>query len=856
MKNQHVFRLALYGVPSSGKTCILSALSLPRVPHPDGLTCFWIENVPGHELPEGKSDKWNTEDPYHRGWKWLNEQRDQLRMGKLPLANKNEDDVMRFRFAFGAPNRGTRYVELLDYSGELITASASELAKNLRDHMRTLDGLLVLAEVPRAKPGDTPHVEDLEKLKGAFLLLTNERAAGPQVDWPIALLFNKWDRRPEYAQNENASLSELVNAFLNQTPPPPHASLVDTLRNAVGAENIRCFPVSAFGAHRILNDGAEVPVFNGLELKSFRLEDGFVWVMDRCDELEVMRFEHAAACASWYKSWQIPLGKPDAREDGYSSAVARWFFGVSPWAGICNGWKLLRRLSEKSDLHHQTGLALRTIRLKLLSQIAVFVVFLFLLISGARTTVDSVRFRSVLATKANPSATAVQLQTAESWLEGYFKSPDPFRWLSRAIVLDRKAASSLLTDLRTVRDENLWKAVTDATDPQTKVILAREYLKAFPTQGLHWHEAQHLDAEATRQEWHDRNKNYLDELALKIDTVRVDANTDLAEIHSLSEAIAGLPHPEALTDEMKEQQQVLRGRIARKQQQIEEALRQMAWIEFRQRYLSLMHNKNIKDAAAALVTRTPKDPPLKDLIADFSERAPRIFVEEFNEAMKFCSWGRARDVVNLCEDPNVKILLPAATTKELRGLVRTIDEAEDQHLYSQIVKNRPQCADQVSAYLSSAPLKTMEREVQRYQQWLNTQIDVLNLTLHLKEIRWHEKYSNYYDNNVLIKLQGQPFVQAQQISSISNASSRDICACKFSARLDETITIEVSIEAMYDGFLWFNSKIRTENSWTGTPRELMRGKTIDLHGNGFTNKVSLVATGVPPEPELPQWTTR
>lgn len=189
--DSHVYRLALYGVRSSGKTCILSALTLPRVAHPRAYSCQWIESVPGHPLPAGAPDTWTTEDPYHVGWRWLQAQRERLRRGELPVPNPNRADAMRFLFDFGSRDRGTRHIELIDYSGELLTASASELARRLRDHMRLCDGLLILAEVPYPGRDSSLLAEDLEKLQGAFRLLLNERDSGPRQPWPIALLFNK-----------------------------------------------------------------------------------------------------------------------------------------------------------------------------------------------------------------------------------------------------------------------------------------------------------------------------------------------------------------------------------------------------------------------------------------------------------------------------------------------------------------------------------------------------------------------------------------------------------------------------------------------------------------------------------------
>lgn len=856
--DQPVFRLALYGMRSSGKTCMLSALSLPRIPHPDNLSCTWIESVPGHQLPSGDPDNWKTDDPFHIGWKWLHEQRNRLRRGTLPPPNPNRDDAMRFLFAFGAPNRGTRHVELLDYSGELITASASELAAQLGNHMRACDGLLVLAEVPSLGHDHVLFAEDLEKLKGAFLLLLKERYAGPQSDWPIALLINKWDRRANHTENGQGSPSELVDTFLNQDPPPPHASLMHTLCNAVGEDNVQCFPVSAFGAHQLCSDGAEVPLLEGALLRSRRLEDGFVWVMERCDNLRVERLEQDAGAASWYAFWQTPFGRSGASDDHHSSPGGQWVRGVSPWAGVTAGWKLRRRFSKKSDLRGRIVRALRTLSLKFASQVGLFLLLLLSLISGAQTAIDGVQYRTVLATKANPSATSSQLQSAETWLEEYFKAPGYLRWLSHAIVLGRSESSTLLVELRTSRDEKLWKAVTEAGDPQTKLLLAREYLKAFPTNGLWSHEAMSLDAEAIRQKMHVRNQDYLNDLKLKTDAVRVDATTDLAELHNLAEEISQLPHSDASSEELATQQQDLRTRIAAKQQQIAEAARQAAWEKFRQTYFSLMHNKNVRDAARELNSRTPQEAELRALVDDFSKRAPSTIREKVSDALKHRSWQPARESAALCSDPNVESRLSVADIKELRKLGLMVDESEDQDLYSQIVRNAPQCADQVNAYLSRAPLKTMKGEVAQYQRWLAKMTGPLGLTLALSGIQWHEDYwswrVNYY-NDVTVQLRGKPFLTAPGVLSKPNTRSATLGAELLNADLNETITIDVTVVAKY-GWVASSTTSGGSGSWTGTPNQLRSGVTIDLNGAGFTNKATFSITGIPTEPKLPAWTRR
>jgi hypothetical protein len=40
-KPKKVYRLAVYGLSASGKTCVPAALAMPRHSHPLGHTCTW-----------------------------------------------------------------------------------------------------------------------------------------------------------------------------------------------------------------------------------------------------------------------------------------------------------------------------------------------------------------------------------------------------------------------------------------------------------------------------------------------------------------------------------------------------------------------------------------------------------------------------------------------------------------------------------------------------------------------------------------------------------------------------------------------------------------------------------------------
>lgn len=854
---QQVYRLALYGVRSSGKTCILSALSLPRIAHPDGLSCSWIESVRGHDLPSGDPSRWTTDDPYHVGWKWLNEQRNRLKQGELPAPNPNREDAMRFRFDFGSPDHGVRHVELIDYSGELITATASELAAKLRDHMRTHDGLLILAEVPYPGRDQAPLTDDLEKLKGAFLRLMEERSFGPKTDWPIAILFNKWDRRSDGDRDGSGVAKDLIGGFLAQTPAPPHRSLIDTITNAVGSNNTRCFSVSAFGSHRISSDGAEIPQLNGEMLNSYRLEDGFVWVAERHDELLVERLENAAGAASWWAFWQLLFGRSGSVVGNEPAAWTQWLRGISPCAGVSAAWKLRRCLPTNGDLTARTNIALRRFGMKLVSQFVLGVLAMLVLLVGIETSFDGIHYRDVLAMRDDPAAQPEQLQRGEEWLRSYFVSPSFRHQLSCLTILDRSKAADLLAKFRTRRDEALWETVDKADAPQTRLILVRKYLDAFPS-GLHHTDALTFVAISDRQQNQVRNEDHLKQVQLKIDAVQATTATQLDVLHQLGEQIGNLPYPDVSSETIVGEQQRLRNLIADKQLLISEAVRQADWDKFKQNYFSLMRNNDVADAARELELRTPKEASLAQLVGEFAAQAPSMIRKKVHDAVKDRSWQVARNSARLAVDPNVVRLLRPDEIKKLQTLGEEVDEAEDRDLYGQIVKYKPQCADQLDAYLNRAPLKTMNAEVVAYKKFVDQMKGTLELTLDLTSIEWHENYwawrVNYY-NDVTVQVKGEPLITQTGIQSAPTSRSAQIGSGTFRAGLNETITLDVSVVAKY-GWISTASMSGGGGQWTGTPNQLRQGLTIPLNGDGFSNKATFSLMGVPPEPPLPEWKRR
>ncbi len=720
--------------------------------------------------------------------------------------------------------------------------------------MQECDGLLVLAEIPHANRDHEPLVDDLQKLTSAFSELLNERGTSPRQEWPIALLLNKWDRRSQDVKIARSDSDALIKGFIEQSPPPSHASLLNTIRNAVGEENVKCFPVSAFGSHQILPDGTEVPQVTDGRLQSFGLEDGFNWCAHQADSLRVQGLKDAEANASWWAFPQMVIGLSDSAYRSEKSPWKRWIRGVSVRCGIFDTWEQLGRSPKDTDLHKRATNVLARFGLKFATQITTFLLVGISAVLLIESTIDGITYRGISSSQNNPAATAEELRKGEEWLDEYFRSPSYRHLLSHRFILDRAGAYTLLVDLRTRRDNSLWKTVSDAANQQTKVSLARNYLVEFES-GLHSPEAKTLVADADREEQDLKNREFLQQLTIKLDAIEPKADAPLSVLHGLSEKLSSIPYPESRSQSTKDRQAALRNAIAEKQRKIIEAQGDMEWVKFEHSYVTAMQSNNVPLAAEYLSKRTPRDTQLDGLINDFAERAPAIVSERVRGHVKNRSWQQARELTRVASDPNVVMLLEASQRNTIADLVTEINEAEDKDLYSQIVRYKPQCADQVSAYLSRAPLKTMQEQVEAYRDYLKIKQAPIDMELSLSNLQWHDRYYgnvyNYY-NDVTVLVKGLPLITATGIASKRNDRSAQVGSGTLRAQLNETVTIDVSVVAKY-GVAWTSTTSGGSGSWTGTPSQLQSGVTIDLNGKGFTNKATFNLSGLPSEPRLPEW---
>jgi hypothetical protein len=850
--DKNIYKFALFGIKSSGKTCILSVLALPRVSNPKGFTCTWIEHVPGHEISTNSAETINAEDPFVVGAKWLKESKELLKKGDLP-APTEITNIMRFLFEFSSKENGSISVELIDYSGELLVTRA-DTATKLKQIMRDCDGLLVLAEVPKpdSESGDLAY--GLDDLSKAFATLAKERESGPKQEWPIALLFNKWDRRLDGKEAVTNIGQEAIDNFLSESPEPPHKSLVDKITNLIGNENIRCFPISAFGSHDITQDGKEVPKNQGQMLKTINLEDGFIWLAERSDTLKVKMLLEASKKTSWWMTHQLMFGASPDFNVAQSSAIKNWFCGISARKGMDAAWDISHKLPAESEIKEKANKILRIFRLKALAQLASFILMIILSAEFLEIGYDGVKYREISARREHPATDGKILVKDEEWLTSYYASPNYRHFLSRIWVLTKNQAKTKANEWANKRDEFAWMKVISAKDNKdepNEFKFAKEYLFDFPT-GKHSSEAEEIIVIVITREMRQKNKDYLDNLKIKINTVTVDESASVKTISDLLDDIYKLPHPTYAYEDDFNKQRELRELAVMKQKATTILIAMVTLEKFKQEYYSLIRNENVLEAASLLKSRMESD--IEMLKIDFRYKAPEIIVKRATKDLNDQLYDAARKKINETQDVNVSELLTLAQIKSIKMMDAKINIAEDKDLYEQFKKYMS--TKSIDNYLEKAPLKTMKKEVDGYKAYLGKLMGEVEVNLDCNRIFWDKNYGGNiynYRSNFKVFVNGKEIISKTNINSTPGAETGGGSG-KVKINLNNDVNIEVKVDSVY-GKLWDSSGPKCGGIFKGKYSELQSSITMELKtpDNSFVNKNTLILDGIPMAPSLPDW---
>lgn len=836
-KPRKVYRFAVYGRAASGKTCILAALAMKCVAHPSKFTSTWILEPAGLPKPQGEPETWDIGEPasaFYLGKIWLEKAIERLARGELPPPNPNRAEPLRYLYHFTTPSHRTYPVELIDYSGELIDPSLTndEMAKRLRDHLATMDGILVLAEVPRPEEETSqPLSAELHKLEQAFAILKNEHRQGPTLDLPLALLFNKWDRRSSlrYTTPENEYLE--LHRFLEKKPEPPHKALVDALKYSVTKENFQIFPVSAFGEHEFVR-GADNAIIERPKsvspLQSFGLEDGFIWAAQRRDTIDVARYleqitEKSVRC--FLKNASI-------------------VFSLSL---IGRGRELAQRFPEKSPERIKIQQALKRYSLTITANALCLLVILFAIFSAGEGIHDNFRYRAILAAKSDPQATLEKMKDDEAWLAAYYRAPFYRHLVSRLLVINSAEAMATLRSFRERREERQWRPVAEATDELIRAELARKYLLQFGENGIHADLANTIVTAAEQTQKYLGNQNHIANLAAALEAALLKGAPSEEELENLYQQLLTLPFPEAVSGDLDARQKKILTRIASEKIKLAREQGKEQWLIYREQYLEAMRDGDIVQAGEFLdrlrgqaVAREETE----KLSNDFKKRAVSELTSYVNEKSRQKLWGQARNILQQVLDSQQLVSqLGAPQLKELQNLQGGLDIAEDRDLYAQVVKYKDQ--ERTAQYLKYAPLNKMAQAVTRYQQHLLRLANPLELRLVLVDISWG---GSCRESELSVTLNGKTIIGKADLGQSLGSAPSQIVSDPFREKYSDIAKVYAKVSCSS----WW-SEIAGEVNWEGTVGTL-NGLRLKLDSkDGADRTITFKLSGLPEEPVLPAW---
>ncbi len=903
-----IYRLALYGRKSSGKTCILAALAMDRVLNQEGFTCTWLRQPSQAWLrASAQAEESTVKDitiAFEAGRVWLEDAIGLLEHGATPPGNPNQGGLLRFAYEFTADDHRVYRVELTDYSGELIDpaldSDISPLAGKLRQHMKKMDAILVLAEAPApGRPSQELHRE-LGRLRQAFAALRGENQTGPAFDTPVVLLINKWDRRKRAGRFTAERGQDEVRDFFEEEPEPPHRTLQQALKNAVNEGDFRCCPMSAFGPGTLVDAAGKERPGQVDPMLSYGLEDGFVWAARQRDRVDVERLEQWTDSRGWWKLWQMGGEAPPEAAN------------------------LPNRFPKKSEQNRRVRRGLRRAWLAGVGRVCLLMALLSASVLGAEATLDYQSHQGVKVTLANPGeADAKQLERAEGWLEAYARSPS-WRHTLYSLSYGRGKALEEVTAVRKSRDDQSIKVVRAAA-PEAREALARKMLESLPNTS-YWTELQGYIAEAERVRNLEANKDAIARVNGALKQLIGGKVEDPDAYLVVQKAIADLPpHKEAVTDEIQKGRDdlvaELNGRLAEIQRlqadrkekmnldavaRLKDQLARLSDVEplekllkeadelvlqppvskdaqdrlqdlrlqarrardeavdlrgrltFKRVTQQLLAKNQFADAARMILDRKQSNPcpEVAQLEKELREVIlPQLTVFKDKQA-KEKQWPEAKKFLsNVRSDRYIQeVFKEEGTINEIVKLELAVDQAYDDHLYAKLRSDRTE--ENCEIYLEKAPLRVRKDVVEGYLNYLKKMKGTLDLKLVFVSLTLPNNAWKDYDNDLIVT-HGKKTVIYEKASALGTRAVKDIGSCTIKAKLDEKIPINVSSWVQEKYPKWIAGTLNGMGTYHDRASNLVgKEKTITLsrsEGNNTGEAVICIdESSLPKEPPLPE----
>lgn len=828
--NPDCFRIALFGRRAAGKTCFLTAFSLPRTPHPAKLTCSLNPYLP------------NDAPPYRLGWERIQRAANQIREGSAPEPTRNSE-LLAFRLTLGSPETGNYKVEMFDYSGELLDSETAdtELATRLLAKLQASDAVVVLAEYAPELP---PLAEDLTRLGQAFNALKDKC---PEI--PVAFLVNKWDRNLAMTDGERTieSQSAALKSFLEGEPAPPHRRLRDQIQNATG-QRFREFPVSAFGRTR--NETVETesgrtalvetPILLGGQLESFGLEDALFWLIAQAEAAALERVRKAEVDSR--SIFVRPLKKRVAAFRDAKNELRRFAARGTAASALRELERNLKRSVIRRMAFAGVGLGLFAVVVLLSS--------------------DEYRYRRQVAMIESPNSEVGEVAEAEERLER-FRMPG-YRYGVMHRYRPPSEIAKLIEASWVRRDLMAWEIVEATAPLATKAEEAEAYLAQFPT-GRNRPEAAAVIGEWRQIEDGERVKAFLARLDAELNRFRkLPAEVypqAIKEIELLEREIDDQKPTSVSGAETSAGLNTRRLELSNLKIEFEIEVNHGS---LKKEFKNLIESGRGISAGQFLVELPPDQrAQFKNEIGVYKGHIVGMVGHEIAELSRGGrEWGNASNQLKIFTDRVVKADLsmhPEDIMEHLNGLSERIEREGDRYLYeiAQKLSNKGDLLKALDLYLSEAPLGVMRNFCEDRRRYLGEIEKSHRVDLVLETIKWGDKVDKVAGNYVTVSVFPGTPERKGPYESIPGLTTRPSANNKWRIghrTFTDTISIEVSAED--DGTGAFNKE-------DSLGKKSLAGRTLSSLSSGIAivledakiagTELHFRVDGFPIEPPLPPY---
>jgi hypothetical protein len=831
-----VYRLAVYGPKSSGKTTILAALGLgPGRSSPAGFSCSRQSRLPDGFIPSGAPESWTPEElrknpvkAYYRGNLCIDEAEQSLRNGVPP---PNSPNVLPLLLVYDLviPGHGLVTFEVCEFAGELLNraGSATDNARVLKDLLRQVDALLVLAEATHPGSPTAALADDLRLLQEAFLSFANERKSGVRLKIPVALLLNKWDRRGGPESSGDQRQGE-VEQFLTESV--LHKNLTSTLSDV--SEHFMVFPVSAFGCHTSDCDRAGQPILNSdrpakFPLPSYGLEDPFAWAITEIDGADVERVVSASQRIRW---WNPAI-----------------------WSTWRRAKSLRRRLGDATQNATLVSSIVGRAKRMIILQGGLCAIFCLLLVVGVEWSVDSVERGRSRSRLQNSDASEAEVEQALHWIDGYAHSSWVRHRAMKAYYSVEYAEHEYQFET-SKRDEIVWEQAPMAP-PEERLHALKNYLRRFPN-GHHGEEARsERDKLAPQiQRETDRRRNIAVRATVRQDLQIALPKRDERSLTALWQQFKSLPpFPYAETTDDRNDREALGKAIVDALESVTQDPQRKEWVRTAATIERAVVRLDFGAAARELnAFAYPELPEVQEARRTFPKTLTTRAELAVAEAIKTRSWDNPIEKLKLALEDSVVIRLTRPVDwVSLGTFLKTLKVGKDQALYEDFLfaAGSANKEEKANRYKHQAPLQTMRADVDRWINWYVRMKQSTELEFEV-EVDWNE-WPNRTKVRVLFLVNGQSMIdELKPFETNGKSGAIKSGTVTLVPKQACSIMMQIITESGSTAFNGGPSASKEDNEHTP---ETLHGQSF-MVDDARKTRIWVAVRGLPERPAAKQWT--